>query len=1081
MTSNFVHLHLHSGYSLLDSMIRIPDVAEKVSSLGMPACAISDHGTLAGVVKFTEAMLKVGVKPILGQEFYISPDSRLRKKYGKGEHSASHLILLAKNEIGWKNLMKLSTEAYVSGFYRKPRIDHALLREHSEGLICTSACIGGDIAIHLKGGLDAEGDGKVEFNPELAAAKVAWYFDLFGDDFYLEIQSHDAVHDAIAEWYRERYPASQIIATADAHYLNAADCDTHDTLLCCGTYNRKADPDRWRFPTDQCWVKTEDEMLGRFLPNEIENTVKVADKIDFALPLRKQFHMPELPADVACGNPVQKFKDECHAGLSQRMWETWGTVVDETCGASDPFYKYIERLDYEMDVFIRAGFVEYALLLWDLMHWCSVNDIFTGDGRGSGAGSLVLYALNITNVDPVLRDCPFERFINAGRLERFAPPDVDLDFPQTKRQEVISYLRERYGEDQVCQIGTYGTLRPAELLRKLQKPLDLDYGTVNKMCALIPSGESSQQGSGAAGNIEGMTMDDVYMNVPPFREMVDALGEPGRWMMHYARGLAKLGTHASKHASGVIITNQRVDNLLPLMTDSEGENKMAQVDMFDVELLGLVKFDILGISTFDVLAYVNKKIRENDDPEFDFQKIDLDDPAPYILLHTGRTSGIFQASGGGFGQLLPQMKPTTVEHLCALTSLCRPGPKISGITDTYIKRARGEEPVTYKIPQLEPILGRNLGVMAFQEDIMSIAHRLAGYTLAEADDLRKIMGKKQREKMPAQREKFLRGLESVSGISPQHGEELWTEIAAMAEYVFNRAHAMAYSMTTAKCAWSKWYYPAYFLAGSMTAEVRRTGGGAALPAMLQDARSLAVTLMPPDINVGQEEYIALDRKTIMVGLLGIRDVGEKAVEAILAERALNGPFKSKADFRNRLPAKSANVKVFNALDGAGAFDHLEGRKRMVTTDRLLEEFQLFGFFLSGHPCGIMRAAWVAEDSEIVTIEQVENEYDQTAYYVQGRYGRERKFGFPERKLRAIVTKCETKKSKRADGKIMLFIDIEDETGTSKMIVNQAKLQKMGNPAIKKGSVLTIAGRKADPAKYPGYFEPSAIVPMQIAV
>lgn len=1076
--SNFVHLHCHTGYSLLDSMIRIPELADKVAQNKMPACAVTDHGNLAASVKFTEAMLKKGVKPILGCEFYIAPDSRLRRKYAKGEHSYSHLILLAKNEIGWKNLMALSTESYVSGFYRKPRIDKALLREHHEGLICTSACIGGDVATYLKGGLDFDGEAKVAYDPMRAAENIGWYFDLFGDDFYLEIQSHDDVHDAIAEWYRERYPSSQIIATADAHYLNAVDCDTHDTLLCCGTYNRKADPDRWRFPTDQCWVKTEEEMQGRFLANEIENTVKVADKVDFELPLRKQFHMPELPTDIAQGDPTEKFIKECRDGLSQRLWTTYGTIVDESTAESDPFFSYIKRLEYEMDVFIRAQFVEYALLLWDLMRWCVAQDIFTGDGRGSGAGSLVLYALGITNVDPIARDCPFERFINAGRLERFAPPDVDLDFPQSKRQDVIQYLRERYGEDRVCQIGTYATLGPADLIRKLQKPLDIDYGVMNKLCALIPKGESSQQGSGAAGNIGGLTLDDVYMTVPLFRELVDSMGDLGRWMMHYARGLAKLGTHASKHASGVIITNQPVRNLLPLMTGSDGDNLMAQLDMFDVELLGLIKFDLLGIKTLDVLAYVRKMIREFDDPEFDFQKVDLDDPAPYQLLHEGRTSGIFQASGGGFGQLLPQMKPTTVEHLCALTSLCRPGPKISGLTDTYVRRARGEEEVTYKIHQLEPILGRNYGVMAYQEDIMAIANQLCGYSLAEADDLRKIMGKKQREKMPAQREKFLRGLESHSGISPALGDELWTEIAAMAEYVFNRSHAMAYSYQTAKCTWSKFYYPAYFLAGSMTSEVR--GDSAELPAMLQDARFLGVALRPPDINSGQEEYTALDRKTIMVGLLGIRDVGEKAVEAILTERARCGPYTSKSDFRARLPAKSVNVKVFKALESAGAFDHLEGRTRLVTTDRLIEEFNLFGFFLTGHPCGVLRAAWSAEDVDLVTIAAVENEYEQTAYYVQGRHGRTRKFGYPERKVRAVVTKCETKKSKRADGKIMLFIDIEDETGHSKMIINQTKLQQMGNPAIVKGAILTIRGRKADPAKYPGYFEPTAIEPLQLA-
>lgn len=1077
--SNFVHLHCHTGYSLLDSMIRIPELAEKVAEHKMSACAITDHGNLAGVVKFTEAMLKKGVKPILGEEFYIAPDSRFRNKYGKGEHRYSHLILLAKNEIGWKNLMALSTKAYTEGFSMKPRIDKALLREHHEGLICTSACIGGDVAIYLKGGLDFEGSAKVPYDPARAAENIAWYFNLFEDDFYLEVQSHDDAHDAIAEWYRARYPASQIVATADAHYLNAADCDTHDTLLCCGTYARKADPERWRFPTDQCWVKTEEEMWGRFLPVEIENTVRVAEKVDFELPLRKQFHMPMLPDDVAEGDSIAKFKRECWNGLGQRIWSAWGTVVDEHTAETEPFYPYVKRLEYEMAMFIKAEFVEYALLLWDLMRWCAERDILTGDGRGSGAGSLVLYSLGITNVDPIARDCPFERFLNPGRLERFAPPDVDLDFPQDRRQEVIEFLRQRYGEDQVCQIGTYGTLGPAQLIRKLQKPLDIDYGLMERMCKLIPDGESSIQGSGAAGNVSGMTLDDVYMKVPQFQQIVDQMGDLGKWLMHYGRGLAKLGTHSSKHASGICITNQPVANLLPLMMDAERERVMAQLDMFDVEALGVIKFDVLGIKTLTGLAYVRDMIRKHVDPEFDFAKVDLDDPEPYRLLHEGRTSGIFQAEGGGFGALLPQIKPSTVEHLCALTSLCRPGPKISGITDRYVRRARGEEEVTYKIPQLEPILKRNYGVMAYQEDIMAIAHQLAGFTLAEADDLRKIMGKKQRDKMPGQREKFLRGLEAHSGISPALGEELWAEIAAFAEYGFNRAHAMAYSYLTAKCTWAKWYYPAYFLAGAMSLEVQ--GDGKELPALLSDARHLGVTLLPPDINDGQEEYHAMDRKSIRVGLLGIRDVGEKAVEAILRERALNGPYKSKDDFRNRLPAKAVNVKVFTALQAAGAFDSLDGRTRLVTTERLIEEFNLFGFFLSGHPCNLMRDTWKAQDGEIVTLADVESEWEREAYYVQGRHGRTRKFGFQERTVCAVVTKFETKKSKRADGKIMLFMDIEDETGRSKMIINQTQLQKMGNPAIAKGSILKIRGRKADPDRFAGHFDALAIEPLLIAI
>lgn len=1054
---SLVHLHVHSGYSLLDSMVRLPDLVEELHARQSTACALTDHGTIAGAVKFTDLMLKKGMKPIIGQEFYIAPDSRLRKQYARGEHSASHLILLAKNEIGYKNLMALSTRAWTEGFYRKPRIDHELLREHHEGLICTSACIGGDIAIHLKAGMDIDGDGKVPYSPELAMAKIAWYFNLFGDDFYLEMQSHnDQAHDLIAEFYRERYPTAQLVPTADCHYIHYHDGDTHDTLLAMQTVKHKSDPERWRFPTDQCYLKTEDEMLGLFSAEEIENTQRVADKVTFEMPLRKHFFMPDLPEDITLGDEVGAFLAYCEEGL-------------EALVGSEPPQAYRDRLKYEMDVFIRAGFVGYALLLFDLLQFCRKRSIYTGDGRGSGAGSLVLYALGITKVDPIRYDCPFERFINAGRLERFAPPDVDLDFPQSRRGEVLQYLRDRYGADQVCQIGTYATLGPAALVRKLQVPLGISPAVVSKLTAMIPGGEGSLQGAGAAGEAYGLSIDDIYLSIPSFQQTIDELGDQGKALLHYARGLGKLGTNASKHASGVIITNQPVKNLLPLMVVND--TLLAQFDMFDAEACGVVKYDILGLKTLDVLAYGEEMVRTHDDPDFNLDAVDLDDPLPYTLLHNGRTVGIFQAEGGGFGRLLPQTKPSTVEDLAVLTSLCRPGPSISGLTQTYVRRRRGEESVTYEIPQLEPILARSMGVMAFQEDIMKIASDLAGYSLAEADDLRKIMGKKQRDKMPAQRAKFLQGLSEVSGVSPVKGEKLWNEIAAMAEYVFNRSHAIAYSRITAKCAWLKYYYPAYFLAGAMTSEVR--GDGKELPTLLQDARFLGVNLLTPEINQSSEEYLAVDRTSIRVGLLGIHQVGEKAVAVILAERNAHGPFTSIDDFRRRLPQKTVNKTVMAALERAGAFDVLTGTKRLSTTSRLFEEFALFGFFLSGHPCQRMRSLWLNEVPEMVTLSEIEADYEREAQYVHGQNGRRRVFVYRERRVRAIVTKMEQRKSKR-DQKIMLFVEVEDETGASKMIINQKQLQKFGNPPIIKGALLDLLCRKSDPDRWAGYIEPSML-------
>ena len=1080
--SNFTHLHLHTAYSLLDSTNRIESIADRIKEMGQTAAAITDHGTLAGAVKFTDAMKKRGLKPILGMEAYIAPDSRHRHKYPrvptgefdengkekmKDAHSASHLILLAKTAKGWDNLRQLSTLSYLEGFYKKPRIDHETLERYSEGLIATTACMGGDISVHLKAGLDVEGEGKAVFDPELAEVKLAWYVSVFGPDFYIELQEHGehSAQRAINDWYRERYPAEMIFASADAHYLIESDYDVHDILLCCNVQKPQHDPNRWRFPTDQAWLKSTEEMLELFSIQEVENTMKIADSVEFELPLRKQFYMPELPADILEGNSAEyKFRNECIRGLERRL----GLHEEEPMPEN-----YAQRLDYEMEVFINpsksfdANFVTYALILWDLMDWCARTEIFTGDGRGSGAGSLVLYALGIVNVDPILRDCPFERFINPGRLQNFAPPDVDLDFPKSRRQDVIAYLRERYGEENVVQIGTYASLGPAGIIRKLAIPLGIDHSTVSKLTSIIPEGEATQQGSGAASEVHGLSLDDVWKQSETFRHIVTKMGDQGKWLLHYARGLRNLGTHASTHASGILITDRPAGELVPLMT-GKGDNKdlvLAQFDMFDVEAMGCIKYDILGLDTLDVLAAVQQYIRDFEDASFSFDQVDLDDPAAYALLSSGRTMGIFQASGGGFGRLLPQSQPRSVEDLAVLTSLCRPGPSLSGATATYLRRRQGLEPVTYPIPQLESILGKNEGVLAFQEDIMAIAHQLAGFSLSEADELRKVMGKKQIDKMPKYQRMLVDGLEEHSGISPHEGEKLWEQLVPMAQYVFNRSHAMAYSYTTAKCAWGKAHYPAYFLAAAMSADSSGTNSGANLPALVRDAQYAGCVMVKPNINTSQRGFTPLNRTAIQLGLLSIRGVGEAAATVILAEREANGPFESIEDWRLRVPARSANALVQTALERAGAFGE--------TQDNLADEFELFGFYLTDHQCARMRPGWLIECPDLETIEAINADDDKERKMIHTKFGRKPVWQFKEKHLRAIVTKVTKKKSKR-DGSFMLMIEVEDETGGIKLIINAKQLIKFESPSITKGATLDMRGRKSDPTKWLGYFEPSSL-------
>jgi len=1083
---NYVNLHLHSAYSLLDSIIRIEPLVDRVVELGQKACSLTDHGNVAGAVKFTKACKERGIKPILGCEMYVAPDTRWRKKYEKirtGEfdattqkeilrdaHSASHLILLAKNEVGWKNLCTLCTLAYEEGFYKKPRIDHELLARYSEGLIATTACMGGDISVHLKAGLDVEGEGKTEFDPWLASMKFNFYVQHFGDDFYIELQDHGEGHvqDSINEWYRERYPDEMFIASNDCHYLTAAEYDVHDTFLCCNVVKHKNDPGRWRFPTTQAYLRSTEEMEQLFYPHELENTVKVADKIEFELPMTGTWFIPKLHKETLNGQtPEEVFTRECIAGLSNRLH-----------GKEDPKYK--ARLDFEMAVFIKAGFCEYTLILWDLMDWCRRSDILTGDGRGSGAGSCVLYALGITNVDPVLRDCPFERFINPGRLENAAPPDVDLDFPQSRRQDVIEYLRQRYGENNVCQIGTYATLGVSALIQKLAVPLGIPPDAVNRLSRLVPEGVSAtEQGSGAASGIQGLSMDEVWTKSDGFKKEIQKLGRVGESLMYYARYLQNLGSHASTHASGVVITDRPVRELMPLMVAKVGTDEelvLAQFDMGDVEKIGIIKFDMLGLGFLDMLKYVADKIKETEDPNFDWNNVDLDDPAAYDILIAGRTMGIFQAAGAGLGRLLPQAKPRNIEDLAILNSLCRPGPSINGDTDTYIRRRQKTEPVTYDFPQLEPYLKNSLGVIAFQEQIMNIAHGLAGFTLAEADELRKVMGKKQISRMPLYREKLIIGLEHTSNISPHLGAALWEKFVSMSQYVFNKSHAVAYSYLTAKGAWAKAHYPAYFTAGTLTVKLSTSGGRDDIPALVRDGQASGCLFARPDINRSSRGYEAVDRQTILLGLQSIRGVGDVSADAILSERAQNGAFLSLENARSRIPGRSASVTVWNALVQAGAFESLGVPipAPEAGESALQMEFNLFGFFLSGHLCSSHRARWTAEFPDLTTIQEVWNDWRKIQAVRWYGNTKRQVWTFADRHIKVVVTKVSTRKSKKGNQGLMTMLEIEDETSSARLTIFAKQLELFGNPAIKKGMILDLIVHKDDPDKYPGYVSASKL-------
>jgi len=1052
-------------------MVRIDSAVKKIADDGQKAIAFTEHGNLASVVKAYDACHKYGVKQIIGMEAYIALDSRHRKHYLKGESYAAHLIILAKTEQGWNNLKTLSTLAFTEGFYKKPRIDHEILARYSDGLIVTTACLGGIIAQRLSRGLDGEGEGKCAYSEEIARGECQWFQSTFGDNFYAELQWHGAesTQEKLNTWYRQNFSKEQIICSSDCHYLNEEDYDSHDTLLCCNTAAQKHDPDRWRFPTNQCWLKTTDEMSALFNPWELENTQKIADQVEFELPLRKQWFVPELPFDIYPANSFHEadkertFQDKCWGGLCEKLNIPILSIIPQ---------EYAERLEYEMTVIIKAGFVEYILVLWDLMQFCKREDIMVGCGRGSAVGSLVCWVLGITGVDPITRKLPFERFINPGRLERFAPPDIDLDFQKERRQEIIQYLRDRYGEKNVCQIGTYSTFGPAKLVKKLCQVLGIDLGIANKITAIIPEGESSLQGAGPAAEPHGLSLDDVWTQSHEFRQIIESLGEPGLYLLHYARGLRSLGTHASTHASGIIIASKPVNEIIPLMvaksTGTKEEIILAQLDMQDVEAFGLIKFDILGLITLDILKSVERQIRKNDDPNFSFDNINLDDPQIYTLLTSGRTMGIFQAAGGGYVRLLQQAKPTCVEDLAVLNSLCRPGPMLSGDTATYIARRNGQEQVHYLFSELKPILEKELGVCAFQESIMAIANQCAGFSLAEADDLRKVMGKKQVDKIPKYKEQLINGLIEHSHITREIGETLWGQILPMAEYVFNRSHAMAYSYLTAQTAWAKYYYPAYFLAACLTAENSSTKDN--IPTLIRDAQIAGCFLMPPDINYSGKGFIALDKKTIMLGLDCIRGVGPASVEHIVEEREKNGYYQNSINWRERIPARHATSKVLDALHQSGCFDQVDNVTTAITLEK---EYDLFGFHISGHPCQVGRSQWQKEVANLVTLQEIEDDWRMEKQMSFTKYGQRRIEKYIEHRTRVMITNIIKKKSKK-DGKFMYMIDLEDESFTMKMIINAAQMNKFNNPELKKGMIVDLLGRKSNPDKWKGYFDVSIL-------
>ena len=889
-SGGFVHLHNHTDFSLLDGAAKIPAYMKKVQELGMDSIAITDHGNLFGALHFYHAAKKAGIKPIIGCEFYVNPSDRAeRPEPGSGKKSQQyHLILLAMDQTGYQNLMMLSSLAYTEGFYFRPRIDDELLERYHAGLICLSACLGGEIIQHL-----------LDDNYEEAKRRALWFNSVFDDGrYYLELQDH-----GLEEQKRTNPLLKQLsdetgiplVATNDIHYIDQSDANAHDLLLCVGTNTKKHDPNRMRFPNDQFYLKSREEMIDLFswVPEAVENSVEIARRCNLEI----QFPGPQLPVfDVPAGyeSPAGYLRSLAREGLANRY-----EIITE---------ELTERLEYELGVIISMGFEGYFLIVMDYIRWAKQQGIPVGPGRGSGTGSLVAYSLDITNVDPIKYNLLFERFLNP---ERVSMPDFDIDFCFERRGEVINYVTEKYGVDRVAQIATFGTLKAKAVVKDVARVLDISFEESNRIAKMIPDDL-------------GMTLNKAFEQSPDLVEQ-ERKGGVYAELFDAARRLEGMARHISTHAAGVVIGREDLTRYVPLYRDARTGAISTQYSMELLEPCGLVKMDFLGLKTLTLIEHAQELIRAKN-PSFSIEEIDEEDEATFAMLSRGESSAIFQFESPGMQNVLKEAKPGTIEDLVALNALYRPGPM--AFIPQYIACKHGRQPITYADPELEEELKNTYGVIVYQEQVMKVAQIIAGYSLGAADILRRIMGKKKVHELEAEKVKFIAGALAL-GRSEQHAIEIFEMLEPFANYGFNKSHALAYSVIAYQTAFLKANYPAEFWAANLTNEMSNPDK---FSEYLQTVREAEIEILPPSVNYSLRSFAVVDGK-IVYGLAGIKHVGEGVVDAIVAERDANGPYTGLLDFLTRLDSKVTNSKVMESLIKAGAFDEL-GTNRPTLLENL---------------------------------------------------------------------------------------------------------------------------------------------------
>jgi len=887
-SSTFVHLHLHTQYSLLDGAIRFDDLIEKAKAENMPAVAITDHGNMFGAAEFYLKCKKAGVKPIIGCELYFAPESRFSKDAKGISDAAYHLVLLCENMQGYKNLSYLTSAGYKEGFYYRPRIDRELLTGRSEGLIALSACLKGEVAMQC-------GRGRMEE----AVATARWYSELFPDRYYIELQENtlpeqDIVNKRLMEVAAElKLP---LVATNDCHYLNREDARAHEVLLCIQTGKTMSDPTHMRFSAEEFYVKSPEEMARAFsyAPEAVSNTLVIADQCNLELAVDgKTYYFPHF--DPPAGqNHDDMLKDLATEGLKERMITILAKYPDMTLEQQQA---YFDRLAIELDCIRDMKFPAYFLIVSDFIRWAKDRGIPVGPGRGSAAGSLVAYAIKITDLDPLPYNLLFERFLNP---ERISMPDIDVDFCQDRRGEVIQYMVEKYGRDRVCQIITFGTMGAKAVVRDVGRALNLTYGDVDRIAKLIPDDLK-------------MTLKKAIQQEPQLNELADSDPQV-RDLLDTALCLEGLTRHASTHAAAVVVAPDQLEEFLPIYKDQKTGSINTQYSMKYVELVGLVKFDFLGLKNLTVIENAVKLVREGKDANFDITTLRDDDQASYDLITAGNTTGVFQLESSGMKEMLVKLKPSCFEDVIAACALYRPGPLGSGMVDDFIDRKHGRKEVVYDLPQLEPILKDTYGVIVYQEQVMQISRSLAGYSLGQADLLRRAMGKKDDKEMSRQKGLFLDGAKA-NKLDPKKAEAIFDLMHKFAEYGFNKSHSAAYALIAYQTAYLKAHYPVEFMAALLTCDMDSTDK---VIKNISDCREQGLEVLPPDINSSGLSFTVVGT-SMRFGLGAVKNVGAGAIEAILEARK-EGLFKSLYDFCERVDLRRVNKRVIESLIKCGAFD-----------------------------------------------------------------------------------------------------------------------------------------------------------------